>query len=342
MAAGVPPPSEKLRLPVKVSTKPMLCCTSSPGRWLSITFGPPDYRLGRRLECHSVQLISISMGIDDDVVNGETRPLAGLPGADRRLLARAPLELAIVEVRFAGVRNLPNDAGLQLRERLGAGGLHLTRLEPRQTQQVKLTPGVTPTVEFGTNGWLLTNPAGTIQVTLLPEAAVFQTATYHRWSASVRPSLEALLAAVGELASPSVVIRIGLRYVNRFVDPTTTTVTAWKGRIDKRFLGPICYPRLGDLVRSSQQQVELAFSDNQGAILRHGPFVDRMNNQSVSYLLDIDCYDSTPSNFDVAELAKRAEVLNRTAASLFQSVITEDYRHQLQSDGHTDEERVPQ
>ena len=69
------------------------------------------------------------MGADDAAVNEEheeTRPLAGLPGADRTLLARAPLELAIVEVRFAGVRNLPDDAGLQMRERLGAAGLHLT------------------------------------------------------------------------------------------------------------------------------------------------------------------------------------------------------------------------
>jgi uncharacterized protein (TIGR04255 family) len=225
-----------------------------------------------------------------------------------------------------------------MRERLDAAGLHLTRLEPRQTQRVSLTPGVAPTVEVGTNGWLLANADGTIQATLLPEAAVFQTATYHRWSVSMRPSLEAVLAAVGDLAAPPVVIRIGLRYVNRFVDPAATTVAAWKGRIDDRFLGPICHPHLGELVKGSQQQVELAFSDSQGAIVRHGPFIDERSGRSVSYLLDIDCYDGTPSNFDVTELANRAEVLNRTAASLFQSVITEHYRHQLQSDRQTDDE----
>jgi uncharacterized protein (TIGR04255 family) len=285
--------------------------------------------------------MSISMGADDEVVNEEreeTRPLAGLPWADRTLLARAPLELAIVEVRFAGARILPDDAGLQMRERLGAAGLNLTRLEPRQTQRVNLTPGAAPTVEVGTNGWLLANADGTTQVTLLPEAAVFQTATYHRWSVSMRPSLEAVLAAVGELAAPPVVIRIGLRYVNRFVDPAAATVAAWKGRIAERFLGPICHPHLGDLVKGSLQQVELVFSDSQGAIIRHGPFVDEMSGRSVSYLLDIDCYDSTPSQFDLTELANRAEVLNRTAASLFQLVITDDYRYLLQSDGQTDAE----
>ena len=281
------------------------------------------------------------MAADDEVVNREreeTRPLAGLPGADRTLLARAPLELAIVEVRFAGAGNLSNDAGLRLRDLLGASGLHLTRLEPRQTQRVNLTPGAAPTVEVGTNGWLLASPDSAIQVTLLPESAVFQTSIYHRWSVSMRPSLEAVLAAVGELAAPSVVVRIGLRYVNRFVDPAATSASAWTGRIDERFLGPICHPHLGGLVKGSQQQVELAFSDSQGANVRHGPFTDERAGRSVSYLLDIDCYDNTPSSFDVTELATRAEVLNRTAASLFQAVITEDFRHLLQSDRQPDEE----
>jgi uncharacterized protein (TIGR04255 family) len=262
----------------------------------------------------------------------ETRPLAGLPGADRTLLARAPLELAIVEVRFAGASELPADAGLRVRDRLEAAGLPLTRLEPRQTQRISLVPGAAPSVEAGTSGWLLASPDGAVQATILPESAVFQTATYHRWSITMRPSVEAVLGAVGELISPAVVLRIGLRYVNRFVDPGATSVSAWAGRIDERFLGPACHPNLGQLVRGCQQQVDLSFSDTQGAILRHGPFVDDGIGRSMSYLLDIDCYDTTASDFVVAELLERAEVLNRTAASLFQAVITEDYRHELQAD----------
>ena len=262
----------------------------------------------------------------------ETQPLAGLPGADRTLLARAPLELAIVEVRFAGASELPSDAGLRIRDLLEEAGLFLSRLEPRQTQRINLTPGAPPSVEVGTSGWLLANPDGTVQATVLPESAVFQTATYHRWSVSMRPSVEAVLSAVAELISPAVAIRIGLRYVNRFIDPEASSVAAWAGRIDECFLGPARHPNLGQLVRGCQQQVDLSFSDAQGAILRHGPFLDEGTGRSVSYLLDIDCYDTTPSRFVVAELGERAEVLNRTAASLFQSVITEDYRRELQAD----------
>ena len=191
----------------------------------------------------------------------ETKPLAGLPGADRTLLARAPLELAIVEVRFSGAAELPPDAGLRLRERLGEAGLPLTRLEPRQTQKINLVPGAPPNVEVGNSGWMLANPEGTVQATVLSESAVFQTATYQRWSVTMRPSVEAVLTAVGDLISPVVSLRIGLRYVNRFVDPTAFSVSAWDGRINERFLGPACHPDLGPLVRGYQQQVDLSFSE---------------------------------------------------------------------------------
>jgi uncharacterized protein (TIGR04255 family) len=269
--------------------------------------------------------------------SSETKPLAGLPGADRTLLARAPLELAIVEVRFSGATELPADAGLRVRDRLAEAGLALTRLEPRQTQKINLVPGAPPSIEMGTSGWMLANSDGTVQATVLPESAVFQTATYHRWSLTMRPSVEAVLTAVGDLISPAVSLRIGLRYVNRFVDAAARSVSAWDGRINERFLGPACHPDLGQLVRGCQQQVDLSFSDTQGALLRHGPFVDEGAGRSVSYLLDIDCYDTTPSDFVVAELVERAEVLNRTAASLFQAVITEEYRRALQ-DGSESED----
>ena len=267
----------------------------------------------------------------------ETRPLAGQPGADRTLLARPPLELAIAEIRFAGTKGeLPTDAGLRLRDRLQQAGLATSRLEPRQTQRVNFTmaPGVPPSVEVGTSGWLVANTDASTQVTLLPEAAVFQTAHYHRWSVTMRPPIEALLSAVAELVSPALVIRVGLRYVNRLVDEQARTVAAWVGRVAPSFLGPVGHQELGPLITAAQQQVDLAFSETQGAIVRHGPFRDESRSRSVSYLLDIDCFDSTPSRFEVREISERAEVLNRTAARVFQYVLTDEYRRQLQTDGN--------
>jgi uncharacterized protein (TIGR04255 family) len=66
--------------------------------------------------------------------------------------------------------------------------------------------------------------------------------------------------------------------------------------------------------------------------MRHGPFVDPANGGALSYLLDIDVFDTEPSRFDPMNLIERIEVLNRTAASLFQLVLTSEYLNELQAE----------
>ena len=275
-------------------------------------------------------------------MSDETRPLAGLPGADRTLLAHPPLELAVAEFRLTpGEAGVSAEVGIGFKERLAELGLALARLEPIQQQRFMLNvqAGVAPApqLETGTNGWLLISADGATQVSLLPEAVVFQTSKYHRWSVTMRPRIEAILSAVSELRKPALVVRIGVRYVNRFVDPTASTAATWIEHLDEHFLGPLCHPDLGRHVKASQQQVELAFSDTQGALMRHGPFLDPTSGGSVSYLVDIDVFDGEPMRFDQAHLVERAEVLNRTAASLFQAVLKPEYLRALQEAGVSEE-----
>jgi uncharacterized protein (TIGR04255 family) len=271
-------------------------------------------------------------------MSDDSRPLAGLPPADRTLLVAPPLELAIAEVRFSTATDagLSADFGLRLRDRLAESGLTFARIEPVQQNMITLNvqAGIpaAPKVETGTGGWILTSADGSSQATVLPQSVVFQTSKYERWSVSLRPALESLYAAVGELVAPVVVNRIGLRYVDRFVDPDAKTPSAWRGRLDEHFLGPICDERIGDLVKTAQQQVELVLGDAQGALLRYGPFVDAGQQGAVSFLLDIDVFDAGPSRFDALPIVDRVEVLNRTAASLFQAVLQPDYLRSLQRD----------
>jgi uncharacterized protein (TIGR04255 family) len=277
-------------------------------------------------------------------MSDETRPLGGLPGADRTLLSHPPLELAVAEFRLTpGDAELSPDVGLQFKERLAELGFVLARLEPIQQQRLSLNvqAGVAaaPQVETGTHGWLLVSADGATQVSLLPEAVVYQTSKYHRWSVTMRPPIEAILSAVSEIRKPALVVRIGVRYVNRFVDPAASNAQAWVEHLDERFLGPLCHPDLGTHVKTSQQQVEFAFSDTQGALLRHGPFVDATAAGSISYLVDIDVFDAEPLRFDPAHLAERAEILNRTAATLFQAVLKPEYLRALQNVEATEESK---
>lgn len=266
-------------------------------------------------------------------------PLAGLPGADRTLLERPPLELAIAEVRLlSGLSTISDEVGLLLRDSLVAQGWQFPTLNVARAQHVAFTmtpEGASQQVSEGASGWQLISLDGATQVTVMPESLVVQTLAYERWSVSLRPLLEAALRALGEAISPSLYQRIGLRYVNRFTDPSASSPAAWSGRIRSELLGAACHGVLGPHVRGAQQQVELALEATSGALLRHGPFVDPGAANTTSYLLDIDVFDTQTARFDVPAIMGRAVALNRTAATLFQEALTVDFLRDLQGSSAT-------
>lgn len=268
-------------------------------------------------------------------MSNETGPLAGLPPADRALLVRPPLELAILEVRFrAESADIVPEVALQARDRLADLGHFYARMEQAQEGriEIQMRPGTAPMsqVQQVARGWQLHAGDGSGHVTLLPGAVALQTTRYERWSVTLRPVLDALLTVTEELLGPSLVERIGLRYVDRFVDTEARTPASWGERIHPDLLGALRHPVFGQHVRGAQQQLELSLGAAQGALLRHGPFADPAAGGAVSYLVDIDVYDAEPSLFRTADLVTRAEVLNRTAASLFQASVTHDYLRALQ------------
>lgn len=265
----------------------------------------------------------------------ETGPLAGLPPADRTLLVRPPLELAILEVRFrAEGADVAPEVALQARDRLAGLGHSYARMEEAQEGriEIQMQPGAAPMsqVHQVARGWQLHATDGTGHITLLPGSVALQTTRYERWSRTLKPVLEALMTVTEELLAPALVERIGLRYVDRFTDPEAQTPASWRERIHPDLLGAVLHPVFGQHVRGAQQQLELSLGPAQGALLRHGPFLDLAVSGAISYLVDIDVYDAEASGFRSADLVTRAEVLNRTAASLFQATVTPDYLRTLQ------------
>jgi uncharacterized protein (TIGR04255 family) len=271
----------------------------------------------------------------------EVLPLGGLPPADRTLLAKPPLDVALIEVRFAPVTEAITTEQMLAMRGFASELVRFDRLEPARSEmvQVNVTPtGPQTTVQQKSDGWRLVTADGALSATLLPEALVIQTRNYLRWSVSLKPPLEALLGALAQVLPPSLVQRIGLRYVDRFVDPSAVNAAAWQGRIDSHLLGVSGHPLLGDKIVGAQQQLEVSLGPTQGAVVRHGPFTD-LAVGSVSYLLDIDVYDGASVAFEAAALVATAERLNRTALSLFQAVLTPEYLRSLQPDQSAPEPR---
>lgn len=263
-------------------------------------------------------------------------PLGGLPSADTTLLGNAPLEVAICEVRFTSEGlGVPVETAERIRDALSdALEIDFPSIQPatQGTMQINLNAGGASWSGDETKGWQIASADGQHSATILPSSVIWQVGDYNRWSISMRGPLEMLLNVIATDLSPSLVQRIGLRYVDRFVDPACKTLGDWAGKIDATLLGPLGNPVFGRMVTGAQQQVEIALDGRHGAILRHGPIPDQAS-KSVNYLLDLDVFANAASPFKVAEVLDAAGRLNRTALSLFQACVSVDYLKSLQGEG---------
>lgn len=257
--------------------------------------------------------------------------LPDLPVPDERLLARPPLELVICEIRV--LTDTPGALGaaegLRLKEVATSAGFEVERIEPVQQQAftVSTVPGAdtAPQFEKPRGGWKLTADDGNAIATVWPDVVNVQTTRYVSWEGTFRPLLTGALTAFADVIRPEIRQRVGLRYVDRLVDPDAFAPVAWRGRVVDALLGLIADPSLGERVINSQQQVDLTIGNNRQALLRHGPFTDGAMHGAISYILDIDVLDTATTTFDIKDALHVADELNKQALSLFQSALSEPY-----------------
>jgi uncharacterized protein (TIGR04255 family) len=245
----------------------------------------------------------------------------------RFTLERPPIELAVAEIRYRGDVNLiPQATGLAFREALRGCGLDMDGFDPVATQEVNFemtSTGGHAVARTADQGWVCRDSATGLVVTLMPSSLAVQTRVYKRWSETLEPPLRSALEALTGMLAPTLRTRIGLRYVNRFVDYAAATPGAWAARFDQGLLGPLVAGPLVRGIRGSQQQLELGWADGLAGVVRHGAFLDAAANHSFSYLLDIDIFDAATEAFDAADLAERMTALNRKSAELFRSLLSE-------------------
>ena len=263
-------------------------------------------------------------------------PLGGLQSADKTLLANAPLEVAIIEVRFTSARaEVTAEAAARVRDALArALEVDFPNIQPatQGTMQINFNAGGAAWSGDETKGWQVASGDSQYSATIFPGGVIWQVGDYQRWSVSMKAPLEVLMRAVAADLAPSLVQRIGLRYVDRFVDPACKTLGDWFGKIDDTLLGPLGNTVFGSMVRQAQQQIEVTLDGRHGALLRHGPIHDQ-STKSVNYLLDLDVFAHAASSFDPTEVVYAAERLNRTALSLFQACVSAEYLKSLQGEG---------
>ena len=262
----------------------------------------------------------------------EDGPFGGLAPADKTLLADAPIEVAIVEIRFSSKRTeISADDALAVREALStATGLEFPTIQPTSRKQWNVDFGNEPAVRADqeVRGWQILSTNGGRSITLMPDSFLLQANEYERWSTTLREPLVVLVGLLTSLFGAELIQRVGLRYVDRF-DGAGRQVADWKGRITDSLLGPVLNETFGPKVTGSQQQVEIYLEAQRGALLRHGPLLDAARS-ATDYLLDIDVFDQQSRRFEADDLLLTADRLNRTSLALFQSCLVPAFLNELQ------------
>jgi uncharacterized protein (TIGR04255 family) len=264
--------------------------------------------------------------------------MPSLPEADTRLLARPPLEVVLCEIRAISDTpvTLGSAEGLRLKDVATAAGFAVERIEQTQQQAIRMdvVPGeqAAHAVETRSIGWQLVSADGGSVAHIQPGSVSIQTTKYMSWKETFRPMLAGAIAAFADVVKPQIRQRVGLRYIDRLVDPGASNAVAWRGRVADSLLGPIADPTLGERIVSSQQQVEVEISENRRALLRHGPFGDGALHGAISYMLDTDVFDTSTTEFDVEGTLAVTDELNQLALSLFQVALTQHYLAELRGE----------
>ncbi|MFF7176405.1 TIGR04255 family protein [Streptomyces pseudovenezuelae] len=243
-----------------------------------------------------------------------------LPGADVLPLKPSLLQQAIAQVRFNNQGTLGTHAGVST--------VHdaLAERYPRLTAEQQVSVMAAP----GSNVQTTTTPQyrfqdlkGTWAVVLGPEHATLETSAYTGWS-EVRERMEEVLQAVSDVATLRVRERVGLRYVNHVPAAEDGSLD---GRVRDQVLGINGNQGWRSHLVGSVGQV-IAVDNGVQLALRHGLVTDKTQSQA-PYLLDIDCSNSDPVEYEADETLSYFDKLNDVAYRCFAWCVDEKYRSTL-------------
>lgn len=264
-------------------------------------------------------------------------PLGGLDGLTRVRLERTHLEAAVAEVRFTTTAELSEQDAISIWQRLGQETFPLFGNHVQNIVNLTVGPQGASQVTEEQQGWLLANADRSTWITLLPSAVVVQTSAYDRYSTSLGIPLRDVLSMFTEVTGASAVHRLGLRFINKLVDPGATSPDFWRNHIHADFAG-VLSGKLGGLVRGQHQQLQLELDDTAGARIQSGVFAQLGVPDRYGFLIDLDVFREQSFTYEEEHCANLVRQLNRTALALFASVLSDDYLAELRPVRLDDEE----
>jgi uncharacterized protein (TIGR04255 family) len=166
----------------------------------------------------------------------------------------------------------------------------------------------------------------------MPEFASLETTEYGMWSGDFRERLVDLIKALNENIKPRVEERVGLRYVNRIVEPNVSVPGDFRGIVSDGLLGAAADDYWSSGVTGAQQQLEIEVDGEIRCVLRHGTLPRNTGVGIEGYLLDIDVFREQSRRFDVGNVLSTIDRLNTVAATIFENSLAPDYLEGLRKE----------
>jgi uncharacterized protein (TIGR04255 family) len=261
-----------------------------------------------------------------------------LPEVDDRPLARSPLAVVVFQVKYEQNLSIGDgDTGLRVYEHLGGPDGRYIRVEPIQIvgaalQVSPLGLAQVPSANVPSRGFRMRNEDGTLILSLMPDFAALETTAYGLWKDDFRERLVELISALSENIKPRVEERLGLRYVNKIVEPGISTPADFRGIISDGLLGAAADDYWSAGVTGAQQQLEMDVNGGIRCVLRHGTLARNTGIGLEGYLLDIDVFREQPRRFDIDNIGATIDTLNKAATTIFQRSLNVGYLERLRKE----------
>jgi len=271
--------------------------------------------------------------------------LLGLPDVSRVVLKHAPLVLALCQVRFTSMLSVNDPASLAAFQRAIQHRYPIGI--PVQEVEVLFgigpnSPGIrqeqrrSPQLQF-------TDQNDNWKVVLSPDFLTLETRNYEHFDdflARLQESLDALV----ECIHPTIVTRLGLRYINEIRSRDLHKIN-WRDIIRQDLLGPIAVPELVENTTQviAVQQLLLRYPKDVGVNIHYGLVPTgttvrlRPKEEQPTqpfYLLDYDVFREFPLPgaliMDTEAICKYVKVYHKMIYRLFRWSVSEQYISTLQ------------
>lgn len=254
-------------------------------------------------------------------------PLGGPPPAELPL-SKAPLERVVAQIRFPVILKIEDKSVVSKFQEATCADYPILRELSNQSVRIEMGLNNAPTVvPVISRIWQFSDAPGAWKISLAADALTIETTSYHsrddlllRWST--------VLNAMEGVFHPSLIERIGVRYVDRIVGGDFARFDSFMAT---RLMGT-AFSELKSRLKSSLH--EAVFDVEEGnLLLRWGVMPPGMTPDpgaiaptgSNSFVLDIDVWSATQRAYSTNALGASFRQLMERAYSVFRFAVTDEF-----------------